>query len=271
MDLLKNSSKYNDYLLRIQEYKEIADNNEAFSLIEVRVNNIYEDLKSSHGKNFYKNIFTGILAVSAATTALCFFTSHITLGVVNLLILAAAKLYYNRSVKPHASESKKEQVLVNNSVSFDAKLLHTMKYLENGIDLKSARIIAVRFIYIGLLSVLMFTGATILNIENTTSSVVLYGISMLMNACFWFYFFKDDLEELEYIGMELDEYLVSFQQSIADKVSVEEEFQEDGASAQKEVDFYNFDSDEEPIEVIPSPLPVEQDDQKEYKQLKLEL
>lgn len=266
MDLLKNSSKYNDYLQRIQEYKQIADNNEAFSIMEVRVNNIYADLKSSHSKDYYKNIFLGILTLTGLVAIICFFTSHIMLGVITLISLAAAKLYFNRAVKPHASESKKEQQLVNESVSFDSKLLHTMRYLENGIDLKAARIIAVRFIYIGLFSILMFTGATILNIENTTSSVVLYGISILMNAGFWFYFFKDDLEELEYIGMELDEYLVSFQESIQDKKAVIE----NGASAQKEVGFYNFDSDE-PIDIIPSPLPTEEGEQKEYKQLKLEL
>lgn len=265
MDLLKNSSKYNDYLQRIQEYKEITDNNQAFSLIEERVNNIYTELKSNSQKDYYKNIYKGILFLGLTLSFTCFFASYIVLGVLNSILLVGAFFYYKSAVKGHAYESNKEQQLVNKSVSFESKLLHTLRYLENGIDLKSARIIAVRFIYISMFSVLMFTGAKLLNMENATSSVVLYGISLLLNAGFWFYFFKDDLEELEYIAMELQEYKSSFEASIQeDKL-----LQEEGASAQKVTDFYNLDSDE-PIDIIPSPIPGKEE-QKEFKQLKLEL
>ena len=61
MDLLKNSSKYSDYLQRIQEYKEIADSNDDFSIVEGRVDNLYSELKAKDQKKFYTNILRGLL------------------------------------------------------------------------------------------------------------------------------------------------------------------------------------------------------------------
>lgn len=271
MDLLKNSSKYNDYLLRIKEYKEIAESNTDFSVIEGRVQNLYTELKAKDQKKFYSNILRGIFFIGLTLSFVCFFVSYIGLGILNTLVLAGAYVYYRSSIKPLASESNKEKSLASESNSFESKLYHTMKYLENGIDLKAARIIAIRFIYIGMLSVLMFTGAKLLNIENSTSSVVLYGLSLMLNAAFWFYFFKDDLEELEYIAMELDEYIVSFDNSMetkpsSDKAVVEEAY----AQSQPTTDFYNLDEDE-PMETIPNPIPQPHKEEREYKQLKLEL
>lgn len=266
MDLLKNSSKYNDYLLRIKEYKEITDNNKAYALIEGRVNTIYSDLKSGNQKTYYTTIFKAILVLGLGVGLWAFTNGRIFMGIMNLIVMGGAFFYYRYAVKSHVSESKKEQDLLNNSESFESKLLHTMKYLENGIDLKAARIIAVRFIYIAMFSVLMFSASKLLQLENSTSSFVLYGISIMMNACFWFYFFKDDLEELEYVSMELEEYLSSYETSLAEKAEMKSRKQEDSDEI---IDFYNFD-DDEPIEVIPSPLS-EETPQKEYKQLKLEL
>jgi low affinity Fe/Cu permease len=274
MDLLNNSSKYSDYLQRIQEYKEIADSNTDFSIVEGRVDNLYTELKSKDQKKFYTNILKAILFLSLTISFVCFFVSYITLGVLNMITLVSAYVYYRFAIKPLANESQKEQQLLHGSKTFETKLYHTMKYLENGIDLKNARIIAVRFIYIGLFSVLMFTCAKLLNIENATSSFVLYSISLLLNAAFWFYFFKDDLEELEYISMELDEYIASFEKSREEacmvEVEQEKEVIDEVASAQKEIDFYNLEADE-PMETVPNPLPAESSNQKEYKQLKLEL
>lgn len=272
MDLLNKSSKYSSYLQRIQEYKEIADNNQAFAEIEGRVDNLYNELKAGSQKNFYNTIFRVILFVGLTTAFTCFFTGAYSLGVVNLLSVFAAYFYYKQSVKQYVEDSKREKSLVIDSSTFDSKLFHTMRYLENGIDLKEARIIAVRFIFMGLFSVIMFTSLSIMNIEHSTSKVVLYALSLCLNVPFWFYFFKDDLEELEYIAMELDEYIESYKESeklsrqntkanVQATIKVEEE---------KPIDFYNLDHDE-PIELVANPQTEEDQEQKKYKQLKLEL
>ena len=99
MDLLNNSTKYQKYLDRINEYKTIADKNQAFSTIKSRVESLSQDLKSKKDRDFYRHIHMGLLALSIIVASVCFFKSMHFAGVLLIAGAIASKYLYTHTLK----------------------------------------------------------------------------------------------------------------------------------------------------------------------------
>jgi len=268
MDLLKQSSKYSKYLDRINEYKQISDKNTAFSSIESRVDRLFNDIKSGSDKSFYSKIHWGVLGLTGLISILCFVNGAYFIGVVNVASAITAKYLFTHSLKPFIQEGNSELSKTKKQNSFDQGLLHKMQYLENGIEIKMKRISIVRSHFIALFTVVMFSSVLVFNIGPEVSTFVVCTLSAMMSTIFWFYFFKEDLDVLEYQGMELDQYQAAFNESNSRKEEKEgtKETQIEETTATE----YANDLDNEVIEVVPPPTAKTQDEINEgFKQLKL--
>lgn len=272
MDLLKQSSKYSKYLERINEYKQISDKNKAFSSIESRVDRLFNDIKSGTDKSFYSNIHWGILAITLVMSILCFANGAYFIGLVNIGAAIAGKYLYTHSLKPYINEGKSELSKTKEQNSFDKNLEHKMLYLENGIEIKIKRIAIVRSHFIALFAVIMFSTVLVYNLGPEVSTFVVCTLSALMSTIFWFYFFKEDLDVLEYQGMELDQYQMTFNESNSietKEVDLKEEKLEESLENETSVELAN-DLDNEVIDIISPPTSKTQEEINDsFKQLKL--
>lgn len=210
MDLLKGSSNYQKFLDRINEYKQISDKNKAFNTLQDRVESLFNELKSVGDKNFYGYLHLAIIAVSLIMACLSFMGGYFFLGILLISGSIAFKYLYNHTMKMLILDSSKEHKEESAQHAFDLKLYHKMQYMKSGIDVKITRISLVRNAYMTIFPLIMFTAVCLLNLESQISTFVSILMAFVMGTVFWFYFFKDETDQLEYQKMELDTYLEDF-------------------------------------------------------------
>ncbi len=210
MDLLNNSTKYQKYLDRINEYKKIADKNQAFSSIKGRVENLSQDLKSKKDRDFYRHIHLGLLVLSILVAACCLYFNRYFSATLLLAGALASKYLYTHTLKSLIKHTSEEKAMEQTEKAFDLKLFHHMQYLKNGIELKSARISIVRYSFMAIFPIILVSIVSLSGLATSVSTFVLSSLAILMACLFWFYFFKDDLDELDYQEMELQEYIHDF-------------------------------------------------------------
>ncbi len=210
MDLLNGSTKYQRYLARIDEYKKIVDRNEAFSAIQSRVDQMSIELTTKKDRLFYQYAHQAILAVCLAIGILAVYQSYYFLGFLLIIGAVALKIVYNRTLKGLIQSTEHEHELEASQKSFDLQLFHKMQYLRQGVEVKMARITIVRNCYMVLFPFMMIAGSLLLG---ALSSMFLFApviVAFMMGTIFWFYFFKDDLDDLDYEEMELETYINDF-------------------------------------------------------------
>ena len=210
MDLLKNSSKYQSYLNRINDYKQIVDKNHAFTTIQARIEALSLDLKSKKDKAFYEHLHLIILGLSLIVGFICFFKGMYIFGLINIITAIAMKYIYATTLKSIISESENNPEENPQRAAFDLQLFHKMHYLNHGINLKMARISIVRNAFMIAFPVAMIS---LVAMTPYTSELGLFIPTILafgMAAIFWFYFFKDDIDELDFQQMELEQYISDF-------------------------------------------------------------
>lgn len=210
MDLLKNSSTYRKYLDRINEYKDIADKNDAFISIQNRVETLSVELKSKKEKTFYRNIHLGLLVLSIAVGVACLIKGALVIGVALLVSAVVSKYIYTHTLKSMISSTKKDLTHEREEKAFDMKLQHKMLYLKHGIELKGARISMVRNSFMIIFPLMMIASVTSFGLFESVSIFVQTIFAAMMGVIFWFFFFSNDLDELDYQEMELQEYMHDF-------------------------------------------------------------
>lgn len=210
MDLLKGSKNYQKFLYRINEYKQITDKNQAFGAIQSRVDSLYDDMKSKGDKQFYGYLHIGIISFALILSALSFMNGSFFPGVLLIISAVGFKYLYNQTLKTLILDTSKEQEEEEAQQAFDLKLYHKMQYLKSGIDVKTTRISLVRNAYMVIFPVIMYTSVSLFNLDNQISVLVSILLAFMLGGVFWFYYFKDELDELEYQEMELDTYIDDF-------------------------------------------------------------
>lgn len=210
MDLLNYSSKYQKYLDRINEYKEITDKNQAFSSIHSRIDTLSNDLKSKNDKNYYNYIHLGIVALSVLLAVVCLFDRFYFLGMVLVSVAVGARYFFTSTMKNLIISVDKEHDEELKEQSFEQQLFHKMQYLKKGIELKTTRINIVKHSFMVIFPLALLGSISIFGLQETGSWFVQSLFAIVMGCMFWFYFFKDDLDELEYQGMELQQYIEDF-------------------------------------------------------------
>lgn len=214
MDLLSKSNKYQQFLNRIQAYKEIVDKNKAFSTIQNRVDIVFTELKTKKDKSFYENIHLGLVICIVGVGLFCILKGHYFKGTINIFIALAIKYFYNYALSKQINESHEDQELLK-TTAFDIQLLQKIRYLIGGIDVKITRISIVRNSFILAFPFIMFSLASSIQSLENLGWFVPCMIAFITGGLFWFYFFKDDIDELEFHQLELKEYLIDFESKSA--------------------------------------------------------
>lgn len=210
MDLLNGSTKYQRYLARIDEYKKIVDRNEAFSAIQSRIDQMSVELTTKNDRLFYQYAHKAMLAICLTIGMLSVYQSIYFLGIVLIGGAVSFKVVYNRTLKGLIHSTEQEHDLEASQKSFDLQLFHKMQYLKHGVEVKMARITIVRNGYMMLFPFIMIAGSILLGALSNISLFAPVIVSFMMGTIFWFYFFKDDLDDLDYEEMELETYINDF-------------------------------------------------------------
>lgn len=209
MDLLKNKGTYQDYLNRIEAFKKISDINSAFSSIYERADQMLARLKNKEDKQFYKNVHTGIIVASVLVGIWCFWRLKIFLGLLNLVAAAGSKYFYTQILKRHISEANAARAKMREELNFKSQLFHKLSLVEDAIQIKLARISTVRYSFMVQFGIIMISSIHMFSLTNQSNWIVVLALATVMSTGFWFYFFKDDVDDLEYQQMEISTYIES--------------------------------------------------------------
>ena len=174
--------------------------------LHIDAENIFEDIKTNKSSFIYKTIFYMLFF-----TAMISFLVHTIkfgygFGVVFLILLLAYFIYFIYSIKAALRENIKSPKADKIDPENPQFLKSRIQYITEGIKVTAIRIKLVRNFYIIFFPLMTFILIYIFRGESSTKSrIVTFVISVLLGGIFWYYYFKNDLNEIENDMEELDE------------------------------------------------------------------
>ena len=204
MALLSKSSSYQEYLKRIQEYRSLTTEDQIFSDIQSRTEKLFSDVRSRNDQQVYYKLLIGICAASIVIGVVSIMMSYYFQGIVLLAAPLFAWYHYNHQLKSEieAQQRYKEDQQLN----IKDQLMSKVQYLIRGLNIKIHRITIVRWVYMLIFPALMISLLFFIRNEIEVNRFLLLVIAFIIGSIFWYYYFKDDLDELEYQQKEMNEY-----------------------------------------------------------------
>lgn len=227
MALLSKSSSYKEYLKRIQEYRSLTNEDHIFSDIQSRTEKLFSDIRNRNDQQVYFKLLVGICAVSVLVGIISIMMSYYFQGIVLLAAPLFAWYHYNHQLKSEIESQKRYKV--DQQLSIKDQLMSKVQYLIRGLDIKIHRIRIVRWIYMLIFPAIMTSLLFFVRNEIEVNRFLLLVIAFIIGSIFWFYYFKDDLDELEYQQKEMNEYHQSLilqmysSKNVEERVTAEEE------------------------------------------------
>jgi len=174
--------------------------------IHIDAENIFEDIKNGKSAFIYKSIFYMLFSVSMISYLAHTIKFGYGFGIVFLVLLLAYFIYFLYTLKAAIRENIKSPKLDKIDPEKPEFLKSRIQYISEGIKVTETRIKLVRNFYIiffpltTFILIYLFRGNT-----GTKSLIITFVISVLLGGVFWYYYFKNDLNEIENDMEELDD------------------------------------------------------------------
>lgn len=226
MAVLSNSQSYQRYLDRIQKYRQITDINAAFSEIQARVEQITHELTNSEDKRMYKYLQMALCIAAVVFGLLSAISGHLIWGSILIVGGILAWGYYKKGLQVQVAKLQSKHACP--SERLQEQLIHQTQYVIAGVETKIKRIQLIRLSYVLLFPIFMFASVQFITTNSPLQQLCLLIIAYGIGSLFWFFYFKDAVDDLTYIHEELqtyeDELLLKGHTSImGEKVNEEEE------------------------------------------------
>ena len=166
--------------------------------IHIDAENIFEDIKTDKSSFIYKSIFYILFFTSMISYLIHTIKFGFGFGTVFLVLLLAYFLYFIYTIKSALRENIKSPKSDKIDPEDPLFLKSRIQYISEGIKVTSTRIKLVRNFYIiffpmtTFILIYLFRGNT-----GTKSLVITFIIAFLLGGVFWYYYFKNDLNEIE--------------------------------------------------------------------------
>ncbi len=174
--------------------------------IHIDAENIFEDIKTNKSSFIYKTIFYLLFFTSMISFLVHTIKFGYGFGIVFLILLFAYFLYYIYSIKAALRENIKSPKADKIDPENPQFLKSRIQYITEGIKVTATRIKLVRNFYIIFFPLMTFILIYIFRGQSSTKSLIItFVISVLLGGVFWYYYFKNDLNEIENDMEELEE------------------------------------------------------------------
>ena len=174
--------------------------------IHIDAENIFEDIKTDKSSFIYKSIFYILFFTSMISYLIHTIKFGFGFGTVFLILLFAYFLYFIYTIKSALRENIKSPKSDKIDPENPRFLKSRIQYISEGIKVTATRIKLVRNFYIiffpmtTFILIYLFRGNT-----GTKSLVITFIIAFLLGGVFWYYYFKNDLNEIESDMEELND------------------------------------------------------------------
>ena len=191
---------------KLDASKKSIQEDESLRGIAIGAEEVLSNLKSNDEIIFYKNVRRGIFIISALI-----FVIHIIsktywagmIGVVAVFLLHIfSKVNVSRKVKEVQMSNMKE---ISQGLLNKAEVLDFLKFIKNVLALKMERIQMLRLI-VSILLPLVFLAGTELIMGRL--GVVEAVVAVLFGVAFWYFYFRQNIAQLEKINSEIDKYFL---------------------------------------------------------------
>jgi len=182
--------------------------NKSFRLrdIHMDVESIFEDIKKNKSSFIYKAMFYMLFSISAISFIAHSVINGFSFGSVFLILLVAYFFYFLFNIKAIIRENiitPKDDKLDPESPKF---LKSRIQYISEGVAVTSGRAALVRNLYIIFFPLMTFVLIDIFRGSSDTKGYfVTFIVSILIGGVFWYYYFKNDINDIESDIKELEE------------------------------------------------------------------
>ena len=174
--------------------------------IHIDAENIFENIKASKSSFIYKTIFYMLFFTAMVSFLVHTIKFGYGFGIVFLILLLAYFIYFIYTIKAALRENIKSPKADKIDPESPQFLKSRIQYITEGIKVTAIRVKLVRNFYIIFFPLMTFILIYIFRGESSTKSlIVTFVISVLLGGVFWYYYFKNDLNEIENDMEELDE------------------------------------------------------------------
>jgi len=186
------------YTNKVKDLTDTGNINYKLRNIHIDVENIYEDIKSNKSSAIYKNIFWLLYIVAFIVFLVHTYRNGFGVGMIFLIFLIAYFFYFTYKIKMVIRaniKSKKPDKIEPEKAEF---LRDRIRYISEGIRVTAIRAAMVRNFYIIFFPLMSFTLIDILKGPFTLKSyIVIFIVAFIIGGAFWYYYFKNDLNDIE--------------------------------------------------------------------------
>lgn len=205
MDTLFRRRKYEEYIQKLNEARqEVGDKMNAKGITN-KIDSLYDDVKTIGDKNESTSL---ILVLALPLFMVCLYQFYAYGFGLRFIIFGALLTFliiYRSKIQAAAKSIGDKSTFFTDDDSPNS-LISKVNYLESGIDIKQTRTSLTRNFYILFFPLLMISLGEIFSGPFTTAQyIILLLLAYLIGGGFWFKFFDEDLQELEFSKIDLSD------------------------------------------------------------------
>ncbi|HHH52769.1 MAG TPA: hypothetical protein ENK91_03865 [Bacteroidetes bacterium] len=183
--------------------------------IHIDLEDIYEDIKSNKSSNVYRTIFYFLFVASIIIYLYHFIEFGFGFGIIFLVLVVFYFFYYTYNIKKAIRENIKEKFTGKIDPESPEFLKQRINYLLNGIKVTIQRAIETRNFYIAFFPLMSITLIDILKgpfsiLGYVATAIVAY----LIGGVFWYFYFKNDINDIESDIYELENLKAKISEAI---------------------------------------------------------
>lgn len=207
MDTQYKKSKYQQIVEKLDQTRKNINEEMSWRKVKSKTDDILNEMRANNDTAEIKQIFT-VLAIPLSLCILAYmWKSQLIFGAILLTSLILFLLYYRAKMKEIILENSKFKISDDlNNLTEIQQVKQKINYINSGIEIKKNRIQLIRYFYMFFFPIFMFTLSSLIWQKlSSTQSIWALCFAFLIGGIFWAYFFKPEIEDLEYTQEELNE------------------------------------------------------------------
>lgn len=210
MDLIHRKEKYKEYLQRLEQARKSINQSVALRGIHNTTDKILDELRDKKSLNEYNWILLLLVIPLLFFMAVSIIKIGLGWRIIPLICIFLSLLYYRWKILQVTRFATKGKLPAGETQAKESEWLKAkIHYILLGIDVKRTRINLLRWIYFLFCPLLIYFLVELLKGAPSNNLLPWFLLAAyLIAGFFWIYYFKSDIEDLDFTQEEMEEYLL---------------------------------------------------------------
>ena len=210
MDLIHRKEKYKEYLHRLEQARKSINQSVALRGIHNTTDKILDDLRDKKSINEYNWILILLVIPVLIFMVISIITNGLGWRLVPLIFLFVSLFYYRWKILQVTKFATKSKLPSDDAQASEAVWLKAkIQYIMSGITVKRTRITLLKWIYFLYCPLLVYFLVELFKGAPADALLPWFLLAAYIIAgVFWIYYFKSDIEDLDFTQEEMEEYLL---------------------------------------------------------------